>query len=150
MRGLNPPPCGSGWGVQKKSPTWPSLGFGLPSPQGGGRSGTDSVAAPSMSHPRRGRMPRHLEALAGVGDLGAVDLQDREILVDVISGQKIFAVRCERDGLGQSADLDVLRLRHLLAVDLQEREAAVLLVEERFLVGIRAAQDRGNCKIRLG
>ncbi len=30
-----------------------------------------------MPHPRRSRMPGHLEALAGIGDLGAIDLQGR-------------------------------------------------------------------------
>src|ERR1700731_1708018 len=96
-----------------------------------------------MSHPRRGRMPWHLEPLAGVGDLAAVDLQDGEILGHIVAGQKILAVRRERDRLGQSADLDVLGLGDLLAVYLQDREAAVLLVEKRLLV-VGAAQDRGD------
>src|SRR5450755_4963830 len=87
------------------------------------------VRWPLMSHPRRGRMAWDLEALAGVGDSGAVDLQDRKILVEVIAGQDVFAIRREYNGLGQSADLDVLGLGDLLAVDLEHRQAAVLFVE---------------------
>src|ERR1700692_2011328 len=102
-----------------------------------------------MAHARRSRMSWHLEALAGVGDLGAVDFQDREILVHVVSGQNIFAVGREHDRLGQSADLDILGLGHLLAVDLQDREAAILVVEKYLLAAVGAAQDRGNRQIAL-
>src|SRR5712664_616847 len=83
-----------------------------------------------VAHACRGRMSRYLETLAGVGDPGAVDLQDREILGHVVSGQNVLAVRGEHHGFRQSTDFDVLGLGHLLAVDLQDRETAVLLVEK--------------------
>src|SRR5205085_1224943 len=41
------------------------------------------LRAASVAHATRSRMPRHLEALAGVSDLGAIDPQDREILGQV-------------------------------------------------------------------
>src|SRR6185312_5248428 len=101
-----------------------------------------------MSHAGGCRMSRHLEAFAGVGDGSTVDLQDRKILIEEIAGQKIFAVGCERDSLRQTADLDILRLGYLLAVDLQDREAAVSFVEVR-LLHIRPAQDGGDRQIPL-
>src|SRR5712671_6419964 len=99
-----------------------------------------------VAHARRSWMPRHFKTLAGVGDFGAADFQDREILAHVVSGQYVLAIRGEQDSLGQSADLDILGLGHLLAVDLQDREAAVLLVEKRLLV-VGAAQDGGDREI---
>jgi hypothetical protein len=67
-------------------------------------------------------MSRHLEALAGVGDLSAVDPHDREILVVINSDQNVFAVGGEPGGLGQAADFDVLRFGDLVAVDLLPSE----------------------------
>ena len=49
-----------------------------------------------VPHPRRCRMPRHLEALASIDDLAAVDFQDREILVHIIPGQDVLAIRGEQ------------------------------------------------------
>src|SRR6202142_2322791 len=89
------------------------------------------ISSRLMPHARRSRMSGHLEALAGIGDLGAADFQDREILVDVVSGQQVFAVGREYERLRQAADLDIPDLGHLLAVDLQDREAAVFVVVER-------------------
>src|SRR5450432_4639215 len=106
------------------------------------------VRAILVAHARRCRMSRHLKTLAGVGDPGAADFQDREILGHVVSGQDVLAIGGEQHSLRQSADLDVLGLGHLLAVDLQDREAAVLLVEKRLLV-VGAAQDGGDREIAL-
>src|SRR5262249_53568840 len=43
--------------------------------------------------PRRGGMAGHLEALAGVGDVGAVDLEDREVLIEIIAHQLLDQLR---------------------------------------------------------
>src|SRR5437764_13435785 len=60
-----------------------------------------------LAQPRRGRVARDLEALAGVGDGGAVDPQDREVLRQVIADQQVFAVGREQRRLGQAADVDL-------------------------------------------
>src|SRR5260370_1832957 len=66
----------------------------------------------------RRRMARQLEALAGVGQLVAVDLQYRQVLVDEIADIEIVALRAERDALWQAADRDLAHFGDLLAVDL--------------------------------
>src|SRR5262249_58251433 len=83
----------------------------------------------ACAHPDRGRVAGQLEALAGIGDLGAVDLQDRKILIEVIADQQIFPVGRERRPFRQSAQLDLADLADLLAVDAQHRGVAVALVE---------------------
>src|ERR1700730_17677796 len=67
-----------------------------PSPTRGEGKRSDPWAASSMPHARGGRMSRHLKTLAGIGDLAAVDFQDREILVHVIAGENVLAIRRER------------------------------------------------------
>jgi hypothetical protein len=58
----------------------------------------DSVrCATLLPHSRRGRMARHLEALAGIADPRAVHFQDRKVLVEEVAGQNILSVRCEPD-----------------------------------------------------
>src|SRR5579863_3386367 len=156
-RQRNRAPERGGWGKSIHStsascrgtptPTLPrkrGRGGALPLPQQINPISTSAL----MAYPRRGRMARHLEPLAGIGELAAVDLQDGEILGDIISGQKIFAVGREHDRLGQAADLDILGLGHLLAVDLEHRKAAVLVVVEG-LLHVRAAQDRGDRDVAL-
>src|SRR6266702_8402034 len=103
-------------------------------------------AALLLAHARRSRMPRYLEALAGIRDLSAVDLQNREILGQIISDQNVVAVGSEHRSLGQSADLDILGLGHLLSVDLQHRNAAIRLMVEG-LLHVGAAQDGGDREI---
>src|SRR5262249_24554581 len=80
------------------------------------------------AHPGGGGMASHLEALAGVGDLGPVDLEDRKVLVEIISHQQITAVRREHRRLGQAADVELLDLGQLLAVDAQHRDVALVAV----------------------
>jgi len=49
-------------------------------------------------------MPRHLEALAGVGDPGAVDFQDREILLETdatLSQSSPLVIKGPQIGSGQ-------------------------------------------------
>src|SRR5258708_7235110 len=58
-----------------------------------------------MPHARRGRVSRHLEALAGIGDLGAVDFQDREILVHIIPGHAVVSIPRAQQLLQRSATL---------------------------------------------
>jgi hypothetical protein len=63
---------------------------------GGKRPGRDharKLAATSVcAHPDRSRMAGQLEPLPNVGDLGAVDLQDGDILVEVIADKQIFSI----------------------------------------------------------
>src|SRR3954452_3797704 len=59
----------------------------------------------------------------------------------------VFAVRREGDRFRQAADLELLHLRHFVSVDAQENRRSVLVVEERFLAGVRAAQQGGGGKI---
>src|SRR6266478_2490652 len=81
------------------------------------------------AHARRCRMARYLEALAGVRDRGPVDPQNRKVLIEVIADQEIAAVRREGHCLRESADFDVVDLRHLLAVDAQHRKRTVAVIE---------------------
>src|SRR5689334_6562077 len=74
-------------------------------------------AKSSRSHPRRGGMSRHLEPLAGVRDVAAINLQDREVLRQVVADKEVLAVGREHCGLGQATDLDVPGLGHFLPVD---------------------------------
>src|SRR5262249_22027150 len=101
------------------------------------------------AHPGGGGMASHLEALAGVGDLGPVDLEDRKVLVEIISHQQIAAVRREHRRLGQAADVELLDLGQLLAVDAQHRDVALVAMEERRLV-VGAGEDRGDRDVALG
>src|SRR5215207_3240822 len=95
-------------------------------------------------------MARYLEAFSRVGDLGPIDAQDREVLVEVIADIKIPPVGSEHRRLWQPADLDtLLDLSDFLAIDLQDREAAVLIVEKGLLVRVRAAQDYSHSHIAL-
>jgi hypothetical protein len=87
----------------------------------------------SGSHPHRGRMTWHLEPLAGVRDVGAVHLQDREILIGVVTDVYIASVRGEGDRFGEGANLYCLDRRHRLALDTQHGDAAVGMVEPRLL-----------------
>ena len=66
-----------------------------------------------MSHPCGRRMAGQLEALAGVADLGAFDLEDRDIAVDKIADIHVRAVRRESDRLGQAAAQTLRPCRHL-------------------------------------
>src|SRR5579863_8597705 len=50
----------------------------------------DRTSASVRAHPRRARLARHFEALAGVGDLGAVDAQDRKVTINVIADIDVF------------------------------------------------------------
>src|SRR4051812_29424884 len=95
-------------------------------------------------------MARHLEALARVRDLGPVHAQDREVLIVIIPDQKVAAVRREHDSLGQTAHFDLLDLRDLLTLDLQDIDRPVLVIEIGFLAGVRAAQDRRERHVPLG
>ena len=62
-------------------------------------------------------MAGQLEPLSRVGDLGAVDFQDREILIEVIADKQIFSVGRECRSLRQTAQLDIAYLGDFLAVD---------------------------------
>jgi len=55
-------------------------------------------------------MAGQLEPFSGVGDLGAVDFQDREILIEVIADKQIFSVGRECRPLRQTAQLDITYL----------------------------------------
>src|SRR5438132_13616167 len=88
-----------------------------------------------------------LRALAGVGKLGAVDLEDRHVAVEHIADIEIPAVGAEADPLAEAADLDLSDLGHSLAADLQDRQAAGLVIEERLLVTIAAPQQDGNREV---
>jgi hypothetical protein len=50
-------------------------------------------------------MAGQFEPLPGVGDLGAVNFQDGEILVEVIADKQIFSVGRECRSLRQTAQL---------------------------------------------
>ena len=64
-------------------------------------------------------------------------------MIEIISDQEIAAIRRERRRLRQSADFDVVDLRHLLAVDAQHRKRTVAVVEiGRLVVG--AGQNDGG------
>ena len=51
---------------------------------------------------------------------------------------------------GKPAHLDFVGPRHLLAVDLQRHDRSVAVVEERVLVGVRAAQDHRHRHLAVG
>src|SRR2546425_4205175 len=72
-----------------------------------------SMSAPSpLRHPAAhgGRLPRQLELLAGVRDLGALHLEDGDVAVRVV------AVVAEDHALGQATHVDLAHLGHLLAL----------------------------------
>ena len=64
-------------------------------------------------------MARHLETLAGIGDLRTVNLEDGNVLVEIIADQQILSVRREYRPFRQSADREVADPADLLAVDAQ-------------------------------
>src|SRR6516162_3129828 len=93
-------------------------------------------------------MAGQFEPLPGVGDLGAVDFQDGEILVEVIADKQIFSVGRECRSLRQTAQLNITYLGDFLAIDTQHRSAAVALVEiGAFVVG--ALQDHRHSHVAL-
>src|SRR5215204_6848291 len=94
------------------------------------------VTTSARSHASRRRVPWHLEPLAGIGDLGPVHSQDREVLIEVVAHEQVSTIWRENSRLRQAADLDLFHLRDLLAVNLQNVERPVLLVEIRLLVRV--------------
>ena len=79
------------------------------------------------------------EALARVDKPFTVHFQDRDIAVDEVADVQILAVVAPHHALGQAAHVDVLDVRHLLAVDLQQRDRPVAAIEECLLVRVVAA-----------
>src|SRR4051794_12610132 len=94
---------------------------------------------------RRSRMPRYGHPLAGVGDLGAVHLEDRDVLVEIVADIEVLAVRGERDRLRQGADLDVLDRRDLPAVDLHTRST----VKDSALSRVKYASAAARCSTAI-
>ena len=86
-------------------------------------------------------MPRHLEAFARIDDVPAFDSEDREITVDVIADIEVSSVRREKDRFRQTSNLDFPHLRHTFAVDLQDVDGPVPIVEVRLLRGVRTASS---------
>src|SRR5438309_2872365 len=96
----------------------------------------------------RGRMAGQCEALPGIGQRCAVDLQDREIRVDEIADIEIAAVGAEGAAFGKCSDIDLACIGDLLAVDL-ERGDRTCRVIERGTLHVRAARLDGNREITL-
>src|SRR6266404_124374 len=97
----------------------------------------------------RGRMAGQFEALPGIGQRGAVHLQDREIPVDEIADIEIAAVGAEGSALGKRADINLACIGDLLAVDLERRNGARRVIE-RGTPHVRAACLDGNREITFG
>src|SRR5215207_815487 len=72
---------------------------------------------------RRG-LARQPQLLAGVGDRGTVDLEDRDVAVGVVADVEMAAVLAEHRPLRQAADVDLARLADLLAVEGQHHDLA--------------------------
>ena len=70
-----------------------------------------------------------LKSLAGVGDGGAVHLEDGKILISVIANIEVAAIRRERDALRKGADLYRADWGHVIALDAQHGDAAIWMVE---------------------
>jgi hypothetical protein len=70
-------------------------------------------------------MARQLETLAGIGHLRAINLEDGNILVEIITNQQIPSVWREHCSFRQSADLEVANPDDPLAVDAQYRDATI-------------------------
>src|SRR4029077_11376059 len=78
---------------------------------------------------QRGRMAGQFEALAGIGQRGAVDLQDREIPVDEIADIEIAAVGAEGAALGKCSDIDLAGIGDFFAVDLERGDRTCRVIE---------------------
>src|SRR3954468_9053010 len=89
-----------------------------------------------------------LEALAGVGDSGPVHLEYGKILVGVVADIQIASIRRERDGLWKYADFNRAARGHILALNAQNPDAAVRMVEPLGL-HVRAIHVKGRCNIAL-
>src|SRR3954470_21839445 len=114
-----------------------------------GQNGTPSTRLSLGADPHRGWMARQLETLAGIGDLPAVNLEDRNVLVEIIADQQILSVGREHRPFRQPADLDVAKLGDLLAFDAQHRDATIAFVKIGILI-IGAGQDNGDRNIAVG
>ena len=115
-------------------------------PRHGELSPRRSAVPNALSVPDPASMPDVPAAgtLAGVDQPIAIDAQDRDVLGDEVADVEIAAVVAEDRAFRQAADLDLVGLRDLLAVDPQADDAAVLVVEERALGGVAAAQEQGD------
>jgi hypothetical protein len=54
-----------------------------------------------------------LHALAGIGQLGAVDLENGHVAIEETAGLEVLAVGAETDRFGQAADLHLADFCHL-------------------------------------
>src|SRR6516165_8518876 len=96
------------------------------------------------AHAGGGRMPGHLEALAGIGDVCPFDPQNGEVLIEIVADQEILSVRREHYRLRQSADFQFLDLGNLLVVDAKHGNKAVAMVEVGGLVVGTRQNGRGG------
>src|SRR5216683_4838922 len=161
-------PSGTGvpaWAIMSGAPAEPTGAAPCASPWPASAPPAAAALAESVMKRRRERSiagllpgpPAHggglagqLELLAGVGDRAAVDFQDGNVAVYVVAHVEIAAVRTEDRALGEAAHLDLADLGHLLAVDLEHRDAAVALgVEPGALERARAAQQHRHRHVAL-
>src|SRR5262249_1933952 len=100
--------------------------------------------------PHRRRLPRQLQLLAGVGDLRALALEDRDVLVGEVADVEVLAVGAEDGALREAAPLHLAHLGDLLALDLEHGEAAITLgVEPHVLGHAGAPQQDGHRHVAL-
>src|SRR5712691_7823873 len=97
---------------------------------------------------QRGRMAGQFEALPGIGQRGAVHLQDREIRVDEIADVEVAAAGAEGSTFGKCSDIDLACIGDLLAVDLERGDGACRVIE-RGALHVRAARLDGDREITL-
>src|SRR5579863_7982527 len=97
----------------------------------------------------RGGMAGQFEA-AGIGQLVAVDLQHREILVDEVADIEVRAIGAERRALGQGANRHLADIGHFLAVDLEDADGAAGMIEPAGLRLVRTARLDRDREVALG
>ena len=95
-------------------------------------------------------MAGQLKALAGIRDLRAVHLQDGHVAVQEVADVEVLSIRAEDRPFGKPSQHDLADLRHLFAVDLQHRHAAVAFVEPRGLGRVAAPHQHCHGNLTRG
>ena len=85
-------------------------------------------------------MARQFETLSGVSEPDSVDMQYRQIAIDEIADIEVAAVRAERDGFGERADIDLADIGDLFAVDLESGDGSRRVIKERGFGHVRATR----------
>src|SRR5262245_31004382 len=96
-----------------------------------------------------GGAARKLQALPGVGDRRAVDLEDPHVVVEKVADIQVTAVGTEHRALGKAAHRHLTHLGNLLAVDLQHGETSIVLVEPAALGHHAGAEKDGHRDVTL-